>query len=173
MLRTTFGAFTVLVCAMIFTAVLIHLIPGSSIPSINLPNASYYLPIPVPHNLWITRPRLKAPLNGPPVRIYAAPYTYTVHYTSEEALDYKGVYAITYHSEVREIWLNPYSADLHEEMMHEILHIAARMGDGNGRLAKIGEESIIVSQAGSLLTILRDNPKLVEWFTQDVHKIDN
>lgn len=57
---------------------------------------------------------------------------------------------------------------MRDTMIHEILHAVIGMTGHEGDFRKGGEETVIVGASAALLDVLRSNPHLVAWLTEEL-----
>lgn len=113
--------------------------------------------------LWTQKLVLARPKGSPPPIIVVYPYIVKVQFTTDESLALFDAQALTLW-EKKEIWLR-YEQDpdeLRDDLLHEIMHICQR----NKILAAPAyslEEEFVEKGTPTLLSVLQDNPELVQW----------
>lgn len=111
-----------------------------------------------------------APIDHPPKRIVVDGDIFTIHYTNRSDLLRHWCTAEVVMRD-QQIWLprDESGREIRQSVLHELMHVALYKAGGEYQhavLADSGDGEPVVNPASRmLLTILRDNPRLVKWLT--------
>lgn len=113
-------------------------------------------------------PEIQPPRDHPPLRLIVGADSWTVHYTTRDALHARGCDGFE-NNATHEIWLprKIIYSDARADLLHEILHAAlSESRKGQQAVYDQDENSFVEPMAPQLLQVLQDNPTLVAWLTE-------
>lgn len=119
-------------------------------------------------------PELPPPSQHPPLEIVAGEFTFTVHYTTREWLLANDCEAATF-TDKHQIWMSRSSGSSRDVLMHELFHVAKYVGArpaaepeayAGRNPFEYQDHEFINPAAPALLLMLRRNPQLTAWLTE-------
>ena len=119
----------------------------------------------------VAPPEVRAPKDHPPLSFIVGGNKWTVHYTTDKALERRECSAYE-DPNSHTIWLlnNPIRSNQRETFLHELLHVALWESRNLEPWPQVpyteDENSFVEPMAPELLQAFRDNPEIVTWLTK-------